>query len=191
MGRPVRTQEELKKARRHVSYEACMLEETAQILPSFPNLQDPRDRAVLESFLIHFRNLFCFLYREAKNISDITAEDLIDPKVWRTQWLRKESSSLTNLYKRAHKEVAHLAYDRLENTASATPWPIPEIKKQILDAYAEFDKLAEPKCRQFDLGQSATANVVTVSITGIAGAPQVEGMERPAALRSTEKELPS
>jgi|GEM_PF-2317965 len=151
----------LKKAFQHVRYEAWMLKQTSRMLPSFPNLQEPCDRAVLESFVIHTRNLLDFLYKgEGKNY--IAAEHFINADVWRAQ-RPKQTRLLRDAYKRANNDVAHLTYTRLENSKSDNPWPIPEITKEILEAYAVFEKLVQPKHPNLNPNQHQ-ANIISVSM---------------------------
>lgn len=160
MSNTKRDRDTLEKAFRQVTYELWMLEQTSRMLPSFPNLREPHDRAVLESFVIHTRNLLGFLYgREGNNY--IVPEHFIDADVWRAR-RPEESKLLKDARIRANNDVAHLTYTRLENSKSNDPWPIPEITKQILEAYAEFVKLVQTEHPHLAPSQHQ-ANVICVS----------------------------
>lgn len=135
--------EALEEAQKHVEYEVGMLEQTAKMLPRSPDLSDAHDRAILESFIIHTRNLVDFLYK-GKGRDRIAAEDFIDAKVWREQ-RPNESKLIKDAYIRANNDVAHLTYTRLKNSKRGEQWPISEITKEILEAYALFEELVPSK----------------------------------------------
>jgi hypothetical protein len=101
---------ELQKAADDVNYEMRMLRECSQRLRRPPH--DPVLRnALIESYLLHLRNLFHFLgVREQRHERgrDVLAEHFVVP------WKRPDCpAALRGQMDRVNKRLAHLTYERL------------------------------------------------------------------------------
>ena len=101
--------------------------------------------AMVESFTLHTRNLIDFFWPDGRNSDYVLAEDfLLDPGEW-----KKNRPKLSPLLKksriRAHKEIAHLSYDRLLVGESSKNWQVAKITEEILSAYQVFLKLLPPE----------------------------------------------
>ena len=87
--------------------------------------------ALLESFVIHVRGLIDFFYIEEPKTDDVIAADFFTEA---TAWKKIRpplSDSLSTSRKRAHKEIAHLTYARLEVTPETKGWKFVEIANEI------------------------------------------------------------
>ena len=113
MARSKRTKEELKEASNHLYYEIWMLNSLANGLASGIGGQGPLQNALLESFAIHVRALIDFLYSEKAKNDAVIAEDYFNsPEIWIR--IRPGNSDILRKARiRAHKEIAHLTYERL------------------------------------------------------------------------------
>ena len=87
--------------------------------------------SLLESFVIHFRALLDFFYAEKPRIDDVIASDFF-PDEGRWEKIRPPLSEyLSKFWARAHKEVAHLTYARLDVTPETKEWNHVEIADEI------------------------------------------------------------
>lgn len=130
MNRSQRPDDVLKKASTHLHYEFWMLISTAHALASGVAAEDCLRNALLESFVIHLRTLSDFLYAESKKHDDVLAGDFFVSGEWLN--LRPaESDLLKKARLRAHKEIAHLTYERLNVTPERKPWMFIEIANAI------------------------------------------------------------
>jgi len=85
----------------HLLHELAMLWEAARELPSrTASFETP---TLVETFVLHLRNMIDFLYRPGKG-DDVTAEDFLDAG---TTWDRSEPGELTTAHNRANKELNH------------------------------------------------------------------------------------
>ncbi len=117
MARTKRTDEELQEASNHLQYEFSMLMSVAQAFASGIAAQDWLVNALLESFVIHFRALLDFFYPPAnvKNDDVLAGDYFDDSEAW--EKIRPQlSEALSRAKTRAHKEIAHLTYARLDVT---------------------------------------------------------------------------
>lgn len=142
-----RSDVELQATCEHLAYEAWMLLETAQIqAQGFYTAIEPLNNAVLESFIIHVRNMIDFLYPPAnKRPSDVYATDFFDvPKEW--EQLRPPMSyRLREARERGNKEIAHLTYDRLHGTREQKPWEYVDIANEITAIWRTFVAQVPPE----------------------------------------------
>jgi len=109
-----------------------MLMSVAQTLASGIAAQGWLVNALLESFVIHFRALLDFFYPpENVKKDDVLAGDYFDDSDgW--EEIRPQPSKVLNRAKiRAHKEVAHLTYARLDVTPETKGWAFIEIANEI------------------------------------------------------------
>jgi len=109
-----RTDEKLRQGAKSVNYEIKML------LGTMTYRSDPLDpimsNMILESFLVHVRNLFEFLFKrmekhgdEVRSAQFITDDD--KNKIWRVKQKEFEDI-LQDEMGRIHKRLAHISYDR-------------------------------------------------------------------------------
>lgn len=131
--------EDLKRiASEHLSYEIEMFTSTMGRL-AIGGLDILQKNVMLESFLIHARCLFDFLYpsKVARN-NDVTVNDFFDHP---SNFRKNIPCSLTiesYLKRRTGKEIAHLTYDRLIVTPEKKIWQVSDIHNQIVDVLEIF-----------------------------------------------------
>lgn len=130
--RTKRTEEELRKASHHLHYEFSMLISITQAFASGIASGGWLVNALLESFVIHFRTLLDFFYPpDNSKPDDVLASDYFDNS---EDWakIRPHLSDTLNRYKiRAHKEIAHLTYARLDVTPEIKGWAFLEIAREM------------------------------------------------------------
>jgi hypothetical protein len=104
---------------------------------------EPLERyALIESFAIHFRNLFEFFYNQSPRDTDVVAVDFFeDPAAWSVT----PSSVLVAARKRADKEVSHLTVQRKNVAAPDKNWPVGDYFKQMSPTVYKFVETASPK----------------------------------------------
>jgi hypothetical protein len=147
MARVQRAPEALLAASAHLRYEVQMLQATMKALPGAGD--QFTQNVLLESFLIHARNLVHFLSSQSDESSDVLAEDFFggDRKVWETIFAEAAESknAFQDFKRRAGKEMAHLTYDRLQLPAGGgKPWDPQMLGKAILDGIRLFLKRVDP-----------------------------------------------
>jgi hypothetical protein len=77
--------------------------------------------ALLESWTVHFRAIYDFLYLEPKG-DDMVAGDWFPDGQWPS--LRGvPAPNVTEARKRVNKDIAHLTYDRLKRGGESVFWP--------------------------------------------------------------------
>ena len=114
------TSSDLHKAADHIGYEVIMLVATRHRLTNLPCVDPDVANAILESFLIHARNLTEFLWFPNKRKDDIRACDYFPAKIW-----ERTRSELTDDVNTVQNEIAkHIAH---------------LTKKRFSDAYAGWD----------------------------------------------------
>jgi hypothetical protein len=140
MTRKRRTEEELREATNHIHYEISMLYSLAGGLASgIAGQGNTLHNALLESFIVHGRALIDFLYppNKPKNDAVIAADFFNTQEEW--EKLRPgQSEILKKAKKRAHKEVAHLTYDRQKVTLEEKGWNFLEISHEIQEVIKIF-----------------------------------------------------
>lgn len=122
----------------HLSYEIEMFTSTIGRMARY-QLDVLERNVMLESFLLHARCLFDFLYPSSDTRpDDVIADDFFqDPSVFRG----KIPTSLpieTYLKHRTGKEIAHLTYDRLKVTPEKKVWQVGEVHDQIVGVLETF-----------------------------------------------------
>lgn len=136
--RTIRPIEELREASEHLHYEIMMFQTITNGIAIGIAGNSVIGNALLESFTIHVRGLIQFFYPERARLTDIIAEDYFDAD---TSWQNirpAKSTILERAEKRAHKEVAHLTYDRLKVDAESKPWNVGEIGEEIQSLFEIF-----------------------------------------------------
>ena len=131
-----RSPTKLKEAAEHVQYEINRLIDAQELLSR--NLSPALTNLVLESFLIHVRNLDAFFYNPRKNRNDVLAEDFYpDASEWaenRPQLPKVIKENRTRL----HRSLAHLSYSRLRYTGENKKWPHDKMRTEMLKVVKEF-----------------------------------------------------
>ncbi|MBI4524278.1 MAG: hypothetical protein HY695_10765 [Deltaproteobacteria bacterium] len=98
--------------------------------------------AMIESFVIHLRNLIAFLYSEQVETKDVIGANFFrDPVVW-YQRRPPISRLLKKARERSHKEVVHLTTDRIADKVPEKDWPIPALTNEIKRLMRLFVNLA-------------------------------------------------
>jgi len=139
--RQERTHSELRKmAREHVRYELQMMRLTAAGLKALRPDQVGERNVLIESFLLHTRNLRDFLHqKQGRDDTDALAVDFFDDP---SSWLDKRpepAEAIRNNRERMNRALAHLSYSRLEYESSKT-WAVSEMRQGIEDAFSAFLK---------------------------------------------------
>lgn len=163
MARNQRTPERLKDASAHVAYEIGMLVKTCKEIEKCPPT-DPEKRtyhnALLESFTIHTRNLYDFLYEYGRS-DDIVAIDYSDQV---TAWRDPKPDSLVCIKNEISKRLAHLTYRRTEIGPEAKSWPVGRIANDLKEVLQRFlDHVDEEKLHP-DL-KAWKSNILDIRIT--------------------------
>jgi hypothetical protein len=138
MNRKLRSESELKLVLEHIMYERNMLISIANGLSIGIAGKSPINNALVESFAIHVRNLVDFLWPEKPKNDHVIALDFFSDK---NKWpdIRPEISNLLKKSRiRAHKEIAHLSYDRINVTKREKAWQTIEIANEIENAFKIF-----------------------------------------------------
>lgn len=122
----------------HLTYEIQMFVGTALFLVNSNKTSDKRiggvvNNALLESFLIHMRNLIEFLYPQQIKADDVTIEDYLSKKVI-SDHLPIINKSLILYRERAHKEIAHLTTKRYTKPIEKE-WSFMQIGHEILGIF--------------------------------------------------------
>lgn len=115
-----------------------MLHSVANGLASGIAGKGPLHNALIESFVIHVRALIDFLYPNGPKADAVIAADFFKTqKEW--EKLRPDQSEiLTKAKRRAHKEVAHLSYDRQKVTPEEKRWNFLQITREIQEVMQIF-----------------------------------------------------
>jgi len=117
-----------------------MLYSVANGLTSGITGQGPLSNALIESFVIHVRALIDFLYPNGPKKDAVIAADFFNIQ---EDWVKlrpDESEILKKARKRAHKEVAHLSYDRQKVSIEEKGWNFLEISHEIQEVMNIFLK---------------------------------------------------
>jgi hypothetical protein len=117
--RPFGDQYLLAYSEEHVVYEFDMFLWLARVCGSGARLGAPTatdaarlSNVLIESFVVHLRNVIDFLYLDRPKPTDVVAADFFDPSVW--EGLRPAiSATLESARVRANKEIAHLTTERM------------------------------------------------------------------------------
>jgi hypothetical protein len=104
-------------ARRHISYEIKMLRELSAALQGKGVGPRTMNNALLESFLIHYRNLYDFFYPENKRrlALDVAATDYLPGRHrWRNSRPKADMKKVVENRERVNCLLAHLTLRRLK-----------------------------------------------------------------------------
>jgi hypothetical protein len=154
----------LREAAFHLQYEIGMLFETAHKLENCDDVV--LYNALLESYLIHARNLIFFFFEEALRDDDIVASHFVEDwntiRGWRPPLLRKAGEE-------ANKKVTHLTYRRLDDTYS---WDLEAITREISAVVLLF-------CREVDdhkITKNFKPYVTSLATWGTSDSPSRSGV---------------
>ena len=114
--------EDLVEAGRHALYEFQMLQVTAIAISSEFAKGSMLNNALLESFLVHTRNLLHFLFPENAHVTDVLAVHFFDePDRWKR--VRGPLPPKLKIVKdRANKRMAHITYGPNEVGGEEKQW---------------------------------------------------------------------
>jgi len=102
------------------------------------------NNVVLESAVLHLRNLLEFLYCEKPQRTDVVADDFLDEK-WTT--VRPGlTSALKRARHRSNKELAHLTSSRIAQGQGGRGWDIPALANDLVAVLQVFAREANT-CR--------------------------------------------
>jgi hypothetical protein len=128
----------------HIRYEIGMLQWTAAILLSLPDLDstgvfaETIKNSLLNSFASHARNLIDFLYLRnhfgRDKSGDIVVEDYIE-STFLDEHLPPITKTLEDAKVKANKQVAHLTVERLAYEVAGKEWQFMQIYMQIMKAF--------------------------------------------------------
>jgi hypothetical protein len=121
----------------HVVYEFGMFLWLAQVCGSGAKLGAPSaadgtrlSNVLIESFVVHLRNVIDFLYLDRPKATDVVAADFFDPGAW--ERLRPAiSGTLETARVRANKEMAHLTTDRIAGSPPEKAWDFSSLATEI------------------------------------------------------------
>lgn len=149
---PERTEHELAEmARRHLGYEIKMLRETAGALRGKGIGPRSFRNAMLETFLVHYRNLLDFFYADHRHAlsHDVRAADYVsDEKRWRKRRPPMDKEAGTNR-ERVNALLAHLTYRRLRY--ADRNWSDRRMLRQIEGLLGIFAEQLPPRRRRWFL----------------------------------------
>jgi hypothetical protein len=135
-------------ARRHISYEIKMLRELSAALQGKGAGPRTMNNALLESFLIHYRNLFDFFYPENKRrlAFDVAATDYVPGRHrWRNSRPKADIKSTVENRERVNCLLAHLTLRRLKYKNRS--WPDKKMASAIEEMIEAFVQ-ALPQARR-------------------------------------------
>lgn len=121
-----------------------MLQLTARGLASEVALGSAIHNALLESFVIHVRNLCDFLWLGGAKKDWVLARNFFPtPKAWSGK--RPEQSDLLKTARRRASELCtHLSYGRIQLSEADRQWPYKAIADEIIQAIHVFDRECPP-----------------------------------------------
>ena len=133
----------LEYSKEHLRYEiemffgvGILLSETA--LPANDNEAVIRN-ALVESFVIHLRNLLLFLYPHSHGDNDVISDDFFVDTVkdWKCN-RPKITSALEDARTRSHREISHLTAFRRDGRGESKDWPVLQLMQEIKSVLQAF-----------------------------------------------------
>ena len=129
------TTEQLVAASEHLVYEVVMYRACCLSIPVQVNKM--AKNAVLESFLLHARNVLAFFLDKQKNNDDVLAIHFIEPTKWEPLTKKWYDPTIINR-DRINKDLTHLTYDRQNRTTKTKVWECTRIAKKLDDLLTDF-----------------------------------------------------
>jgi hypothetical protein len=141
---PLTDRELLDYSKEHVVYELWMFLAIGQALTAPLQMTEPLRNALIESFVIHLRNLIDFFYPGQVQADDVVAAEFFEGS---DDWPRVSSipPTLSAARIRAHKEVSHLTRKRFAGTPPEKGWEILELMREIKAVLNQFARSASSK----------------------------------------------
>jgi hypothetical protein len=120
----------------HLLYELQYFKLTAESLAG----ENPGHmRSILiESFVIHLRNLIDFFFTPGKKDDDVVATDFCPG------WNDPISTTLKVARERANKELSHLTLGRKKGLDPTKPWDVAGLFREVSDVAKRFARQASP-----------------------------------------------
>src|ERR1039458_1680695 len=91
--------------------------------------------ALLESWLVHLRNLIPFFCHGRSDTDDVIAEDFLDNP---GDWSQTESTTLKTARERANKELSHITGKRKYTGETDKDWDVVGLFREIEDIAKKF-----------------------------------------------------
>jgi hypothetical protein len=133
---PYSDEQLLDYSKKHLLYELQMFDWTAHNLPKDKGLHLS---ALLESFVVHLRNLIDFFYtepRKGKDNDDVVARYFFEaPSEWAAGDIPDELDAAKH---RANKQVSHLTYARELAKDAEKDWKVSQLYYQVHDVALKF-----------------------------------------------------
>ncbi len=118
--------DKLQQASEFLAYEIWMFYSIADIfIKQLPIADNIIKNALIESFVIHLRNLIDFFYNDKPKSDDITVINFVNANC-----IPEITEKIKLARKRAHKEVAHLTLKRTFKSEDKQ-WDIIDLKKEF------------------------------------------------------------
>lgn len=138
----------LEYSHEHVFYEVDMFMWLAQVCGGGAKIgaASPADttrvsNVLIESFVVHLRNVVDFLFLDEPQRTDIVAADFCADGAWHS--VRPAISPVLKKARiRAHKEIAHLTSDRLPGSSPEKQWKFRELAAEVQPILRLFSKIA-------------------------------------------------
>jgi hypothetical protein len=134
----------------HVAYEFDMLLTLSSLISRLHAVHAPTPEdeqclknALLESCVVHVRNVIRFLYPQNVQSTDIVASDFFDPGVWDSR-RPAITDSLKAARRRANKEIAHMTSARMAGTPPEKAWNFSLLAAELLPIMKLMVKDARP-----------------------------------------------
>src|SRR5580700_3675340 len=121
----------------HLMHELQYLRYTAGELAPLSK-PSPTVTVLLESFLIHLRNLIDFFYTPRMKEDDVIASDFCPG------WSETMSSTLKAARERANKEISHLTLERKGAHDPTKPWDVSGLFYEVSAVAKSFAAKASP-----------------------------------------------
>jgi hypothetical protein len=93
---------------------------------------------LIESFVIHLRNLIDFFFTPRSHDDDVIAADFCPP------WSEGISAKLKEARERANKELSHLTLNRKSGLDPSKPWDVGGLFQEVHDVAKRFAANASP-----------------------------------------------
>jgi hypothetical protein len=141
-----RKPQELVRASKDLLYEYRMLLHAASFLGQGITAGSPMSNCMLESFLVHLRNLIDFFYiPKNKMDDDCLASDFFEaPNRWRPPQPRL-TDPLKSAKRGINKRMVHLSYRRRDVAPYAKEWHVSDLANEIIEAMHAFTDQVDPR----------------------------------------------
>jgi len=131
----------------HLWYEFDMFLGLTALLGSSRQLVAPSgegarrlNNGLIESFVIHFRNVVDFLYLDRPRSTDVVASDFCASGAWQPA----PSATLKAAGVRADKEIAHLTTSRISGRSPGKGWEFTALADELRPVMLQFVTTAIP-----------------------------------------------